>query len=179
MRRKRKNRGDIIIDLTSLLDVIFIVLLVVMCGQQGVTATLNETVAEAAETKAQAETTKALYDDMISMENSLQKLVWAASISVPYDKSEITKREIKVLVEGKELESFPLIGNDVEESFDNFQKFMAEYIEDNEDKPVILSLNEEDDKILYRDEMRISEIIKDLLSGYDNVYIKGNIGEEE
>ena len=32
--RKRNSRTDFVIDLTSLLDVIFIVLLIVMCGQQ-------------------------------------------------------------------------------------------------------------------------------------------------
>lgn len=178
MRKKRRSRGDIIIDLTSLLDVIFIILLVVLCGQQGISSDLNAKITEAQEKEEQATDAKELYEDMIHTEDNLQQLVWAASISVPYDKTEITKREIKVLVEGKEIESFTLVGNDVEESFENFRSELTGYIESNNGKPVILSLNENDDNILYRDEMRMKDIINEILSSYNNVYIKGNLSEE-
>lgn len=179
MRKKRKSRGDIVIDLTSLLDVIFILLLVVLCGQQGINENLKEKSIEQENAVAQADATREMYEDMIDMEDNIQQMVWAASIAVPYEKTEITKREIKVLVEGEEIESFPLIGNDVEESINQFREVLIEYIESNQDRPVILSLNDNDDNILYRDETRVNDIMTELIETYNNVYIRGSVSEEE
>lgn len=178
MRKKRRSKGEIIIDLTSLLDVIFIILLVVLCGQQVNNKNLNDEQKKVENENKQAAEQKELYEDMISTEDDLHKLVWAASISVPYDKNEITKREIKVLVEGEEIESFALVGNNVDESIEDFRSTLVNYIESHQKEPVILSLNENDDSILYRDEKRIREIINELMSSNNNVYIKGNLSEE-
>lgn len=179
MRKKRNSRGDVVIDLTSLLDVIFILLLVVLCGQQGINENLKEKSIEQENAVAQADATREMYEDMIAMEDNIQQMVWAASIAVPYEKTEITKREIKVLVEGEEIESFPLIGNDVEESINQFREVLIEYIESNQDRPVILSLNDNDDNILYRDETRVNDIMTELIETYNNVYIRGSVSEEE
>lgn len=179
MRKKRNSRGDVVIDLTSLLDVIFILLLVVLCGQQGINENLKEKSIEQENAVAQADATREMYEDMIDMEDNIQQMVWAASIAVPYEKTEIAKREIKVLVEGEEIESFPLIGNDVEESINQFREVLIEYIESNQDRPVILSLNDNDDNILYRDETRVNDIMTELIETYNNVYIRGSVSEEE
>lgn len=179
MRKKRNIRGDVVIDLTSLLDVIFILLLVVLCGQQGINKNLTEKGIEQENAIAQANETREIYEDMIDMEDNIQQMVWAASIAVPYEKTEITKREIKLLVEGKEIESFPLIGNEVEESINQFREVLIEYIESNQERPVILSLNDNDDNILYRDETRVNDIMTELIETYSNVYIRGGLSEEE
>ena len=57
-------------------------------------------------------------------------------------------------------------------AYGDFEQFLSEFIESNADKPVLLSLNEGDENILYRDEMRIMEIFNGLSDRYDNVYIK-------
>lgn len=178
MRRKRKGRGDVIIDLTSLLDVIFIVLLVVVCAQVGLSAGTSESLAELESIKAETEASGDLYRDMLSTSDALNELVFTASITVPYDKDNLTRRKVKVLVEGQEIKAFSLFGNDTRETFREFKNYLKEYAFVHPDSPVILSLNEDDDKILYRDEISVKAILEELMEECDNVYIKGRIKED-
>lgn len=180
-KNKHIRNSDIIIDLTSLLDVIFIILLVVLIGQfnnakQQETHLANQqTEAEAAIEEAEGQI--AVYENMIDTIDNVNKYVLAVSIAAPYNKEELHKREIKLLAEGNELKSFPLVGSDTEETFSEFTETLEGFIKSNPDSPVILSLNDDDDKILYRDEKAITEILYELSGKYDNVYIKGNLSE--
>ena len=179
MRRKRRSSGnDIIIDLTSLLDVIFIVLLVVLCGQGSLNEGLLEKQKEVENAKQQAEMAYELYSDQLEMADSLNQYVWAISVIVPYDEEEITKRQIVILKEGMEIEHFELIGNDVGRAREAFKESLLEFIREHKEKPVILSLNEKDDNILYRDEVMVNEVFMELSEEFDNVYMKGNISED-
>lgn len=179
MRRKRNNESDVLIDLTSLLDVIFIVLLVVLCGQSGLNSDLRERQAAAENAQSNAEAMQEIYEDMVNTADNINNYVMTTSVAVPYNKTEVRKREIKVLVEGKEVESFLLNGIDTEKSFDDFKKYLSEYADQNKDKPVILSLNDDDDKILYRDEVAVNRIFDELSNEFANVYIKSYLGEEQ
>lgn len=176
MRRNGSRfRNDILIDLTSMLDVIFIILLVLVCGQTIISDDLNEAQAQAEYAKAQAEAEKQLYEEQQEAFNN----VWAVSVVVPYDEDEITRRQIRILKQGEEIQSIDLIGNDITESVNNFKALLAGYIEQNQDKPIILSLNENDDHILYRDEVMVNGIFDELVQTYGNVYIvKSNTDEE-
>lgn len=177
MRGNKRGKSDIVIDLTSMLDVIFILLLVVMVGQKTTasqSAEEYEKLQEAAELQiAEAENAKLVYEDIADS----YSYVCVASASVPFDADEIQKRKIMLLVNGSEMRSFELIGNDVEESFAAFKAALEEYISEYKDCPVILSLNDDDDRILYRDEKRITEIYNELSENNPNVYIKGNLSE--
>ena len=84
----------------------------------------------------------------------------------------------KNYLEGEEIETIDLVGNDVTSAVETFKKSLTKYIKENEDRPVILSLNEEDDYILYRDEVMVQDILYELASNFSNVYIKGSISEE-
>lgn len=178
MRRRRGNsRGDILIDLTSLLDVIFIILLVVLCGQryEGQELTNGQAAAEKAQAKAKAE--YQLYADQLELADSLNQLVCAVSVIVPYQE-DVTKRTIMILKEGEVIEEIPLRGHETKDAFAEFRASLVDYIQENKEHPVILSLNEDDEYILYRDEMAVSEIFADLAGEHANVYIKGSISEE-
>lgn len=174
-RNRRMSRNDILIDLTSMLDVIFIILLVLVCGQTTISDDLNEARTQAEYAKAQAEAEKQLYEEQQEAFNN----VWAVSVVVPYDENEITKRQICILKQGEKIQSIDLIGNDITEAVNNFKALLVGYIEQNQDKPIILSVNENDDHILYRDEVMVNGILDELVQTYDNVYIvKGNTDEE-
>ena len=174
MRRARRGSGrDVIIDLTSLLDIMFIILLVVLWGQQNKNEDLIKMQAEAEQAKTQAESEYRLYEQQIEIADNVNQFVWAASVVVPYDKNDVTKRTIQILKEGEEIESFALSGNKVEASVAAFKKCLVEYILANKDKPVILSLNDNDDYILYRDEVMVTEIFMELAKEYSNVYLRG------
>jgi len=178
--RKRRNsaKGDIIIDLTSLLDVVFILLLVILCGQSRMGERLSEAEKSAEAMKTQAEAEYKLYHDQLEIAESLNQYVCAVSVVVPYEEDEITQRQIRVLREGEEIENFDLIGNNVERSIEAFKECLVQFVRVNQERPVILSLNEEDDYILYRDEVMVKEIFDELAGKYSNVYIKGNTDEE-
>ena len=90
-KRRHRAKSDILIDLTSLLDVIFIVLLVVLGRQM----TLNDERQEqinaektAEESMAEAESAKAeylLYLDQLETEDQVQNMVYAISVTSYYN----------------------------------------------------------------------------------------------
>jgi len=179
MRKKRSGSGrDVLIDLTSLLDVIFILLLIVLWGQNNKQDELLRMQAEAERSKVQAEAEYKLYEQQTELADNINRFVCAASVVVPYDKKNVTKRTIQILKEGEEIESFELAGNNVTASVENFRASLIRYIEANKTKPVILCLNENDDNILYRDERMVTEIFVELAKEYTNVYIRGSISGE-
>ncbi len=179
MRRKRKGSGrDVLIDVTSLLDVIFIILLVVLLGQNSTQEELLEMRAETENARVQAENEYMLYEQQIELADTVNQMVWAVSVVVPYDEQNVTKRTIQILKEGKEIERFELVGNNVSEAVEAFERSLVAYIEENSDKPVILSLNDNDDTILYRDESMVTELFLELAKKYNHVYIRGSVSEE-
>ena len=178
-RTRRSSRGDVIIDLTSLLDVIFIILLIVMWGQNSAELRLKETQAATEQAMALTEEEQQLYEQQLEIADNINSYVWAVSVVVPYDKEDVTKRTIRILREGEEIQSFELAGNNVSASVEAFKNSLVQYIEKNKDKPVILSLNENDDNILYRDEVMVTELFFELTKQYSNVYIRGSVSGEE
>lgn len=172
-RRRKGTKRDVLIDLTSLLDVMFIILLVVLWGQQNKNEDLIKMQAEAEQAKAQAEAQYKLYEEQTEIADVVNQMVWAASVVVPYEENDVTKRTILVLKEGQEIESFALSGNNVAASLAAFRECLVTYIVANKDKPVILSLNDNDDNILYRDEVMVTELFVELAKEYPNVYLRG------
>ncbi len=177
-RTRRSSKGDVLIDLTSLLDVIFIILLIVMWGQSTVETNLKQTQAETEYAKAQTEAEYKLYEQQLEIADGINQIVFAVSVVVPYDKADVTQRTIQILKEGEEIESFDLVGNNITEAIENFKKSLVGYIEQNKTRPVILALNENDDNILYRDEVMVTELFLELTKEYSNVYIRGSVSEE-
>ena len=178
-RTRRSSKGDVLIDLTSLLDVIFIILLIVMWGQNTVETNLKQAQAETESAKNQTEAEQQLYEQQLEIADNINQYVFAVSVVVPYDREDVTRRTIQILKEGEEIESFELAGNNVNASVDAFRDSLVKFVEANQGRPVILSLNEHDDNILYRDEVMVTEIFYELTKEYNNVYIRGSIHEEE
>lgn len=172
MRRRRNKREDLIIDLTSLLDIIFIILLVVMCSQQ-LTKWEYESQEQAATEKVRdAEATAELYQDQMETHDKLNEYVVKLSVYSDFNPEQITVRKVRILKELEAIEIIDLIGADTADAFAELEGNLAAYIQENSDKPVILSLNEGDEKILYRDEKAILAIFEKLSQEYTNVYIK-------
>lgn len=168
MRKKRRNNLDILIDLTSLLDVIFIILLIVVCNQQYLNDKLSKESVEAESVMAEAQAAKALYLDQIDTVQNYSELL---SVYASYDSQNVTQRHIRVLKNEQDIVTFDLLGNNVSETLAEFKDYMLTYISNNPEKPVVLSLNDKDENILYRDEKAIKAIFEEL-SEYPNVYFK-------
>lgn len=182
-RKKRNSRNDIVIDLTSLLDVIFIILLVFIVGEEN-EATIDQQELAVLEDAAQQQVSEyqnaeQLYQNMLNTNDNIRNYVWLVSITVPFNNDEIHKRTIKILPEGGEVQEFDLIGNDVEAPLQAFKDSLGKSISEHSECPIILALNEDNEKILYRDEKTVSRILFELSEEYDNVYVKGNLSEVE
>jgi hypothetical protein len=182
MRRRRTNKSDILIDLTSLLDVIFIVLLVVMCNQlsyseevQAHEAELETYEDEIKDRELEAENQYNLYSQALETQDNINQYVFAVSVYSAYDYNEngnYKERHLALLKEGEEMQSWALSESSTKEQFIEFEQALDDYISDIPDKPVLLTLNENDEKILYRDEQKILSIFNDLSEKYSNVYLR-------
>ena len=172
MRRRRNKRDDLMIDLTSLLDVIFIILLVVMCSQQLTKWDYESREQEATETVRDAEAIAELYQDQMETQDNLNEYVVKLSVYSDFNPEQITVRKVRILKELQAIETIDLIGAETADAFARLEENLVAYIQENSDKPVILSLNEGDEKILYRDEKTILAIFEKLSEEYTNVYIK-------
>ena len=179
-RRRHRAKSDILIDLTSLLDVIFIVLLVVMARQHVMTEKQAEqveagiSVEEAQALEAEARAKYELYLEQTEMTDQIGEYICAISVTSTYSETDVTRRKIWFLKKGDAEPSNPieLVGEDVSKSMQTFKEELEKYVLENEDYPVILSLNENNEKILYRDEKAIKKIFEELAEQYKNVYIK-------
>ena len=172
MRRRRNRRDELIIDLTSLLDVIFIILLVVICSQQLTKMKYEDRQQVAENTVRDAEAVKELYEDQMETQDNLNEYVLKVSVYADFNPEQVTIRKIRILKESQEIESYDLIGADTAEAYAAFEADLVKYIQENSEKPIIFSLNEGDEKILYRDEKAILGIFEKLCDEYTNVYIK-------
>lgn len=173
MRRKRKRNGDVIIDLTSLLDVIFIVLLVVICYASSLSSNYLEQEDIASNKIEEAENAKNVYDDMKAEGDSLVDFVGIIVVRIPPKENDYTKRTIYVLENGEdELVEYQLEGNNTSNQFNEFKSYIGKYIEEHDGRPVIISLNDNDEDILYRDEKIVLAMIDELKLEYNNIYSK-------
>lgn len=173
MRRKKRHNGDVIIDLTSLLDVIFIVLLVVICYASSLSSNYMEQ-QDVAESKIEeAENAQNVYNDMVKEGNSLIEYVGIIVVRIPPREDDYTKRTIYVLENGEdELVEYQLEGNNTSTQFDELKSYIEKYIEGHENRPVIISLNDTDEDILYRDEKTVLNMIDELQTEHNNIYRK-------
>lgn len=180
MKRRHRAKSDILIDLTSLLDIIFIFLLVVL-GQLKIAEQQKADQVKAGmtveEANAQAEKAHAdyeLYVSQLDMTGTTDFMMRAVTVYCYYEEDNVEVRHVEILKKGDaEPIRIMMRGEDVTDKLLEVKNEIIEYVNDNKDFPVILSLIEEDEKILYRDERAIIKIFEELKAPeYPNVYVK-------
>ena len=173
------KKGDIIIDLTSLLDVIFILLLIIMCNQFTKITEYEDMSQTAMSTSASANAAKELYEQQLDTQDNINSYVYAVSIYSYYEPENITTRYLRVLREDEVIFEESMIGNNTDDAFTALEEELISYAMQYPDNPIIISLNENDENILYRDEQRIIDILLDVstMEECSNVYIKGYLEE--
>ena len=163
MKRKTINKRDIILDLTSLLDVIFIILMVVMCNQQ----------------VAKPET--AVNPDPV-IPPTIEDRVSTITIRIPYE-DDPTSRIMELFVNNSTTPSVIKIDSKNAKASDEtnpYSKFKMEIVKivgesRDMDIPVILTLD--DSKMLYRDAKEVTKILSEIDDEYDNLYCRGLIDD--
>lgn len=175
MTRRRRRKGDILIDLTSLLDVIFIVLLVVICYASVLNNNATETETAKTEAIQNANNSQQAYDTMLDEleEGSLANYIGYIVVRIPPNEDNYRNRQLLLLEKGeRELSVSSLEGNNTEVSYNSLRDSIEEYVKNHNDVPVVVSVNDNDEDILYRDEVAVQGILEELSEKYDNLYRK-------
>ena len=173
MRRSGGRRNDILIDLTSLLDVIFILLMVVLARQQISDMDLKDQTAKLKEQQVELQAEKAETMDeyrLYSAQNDLTEKMVIISVTATFDPENPKERSLKI---------FALSGGNTKEAFDKFEEQLVSYVKEAGGLPVVLSLADDGSEILYRDASKIQEIFNSLSSLSDDVYIRALSTEGE
>ena len=164
------------IELTSLLDVIFIVLMIVVCNQQ-INMTVKEdsakvAMAEALDAQADADAEKELYKQHRETYETINEQMDVITVYVDYTPSDIKNREIRIMVNDDELPMIKISPSNAKESYEKLEKSLDSKVSAANDagKPVIISIDTS--QILYRDEKAVDEIIGRLFKQYDNLFTK-------
>ena len=167
MRREHLHNNNILLDLTPLLDVIFIILLIFVSQ----TIQLKKTSAgEAQRLQDEYKEAKKEYDLRNEMIDDYYTFVTVIST---YDKENPENREIRISRDPGEADHIiTLNGSDVEQEYSEFEECLKGYIDPGREAPVVFSLNQGDERILYRDENRIRETVEKLQNSNNNVYFK-------
>ena len=179
---KSSNNG---IDLTSLLDVIFIFLLVVILSYTELISHQKQEFEDYNNAKIEYEASKETYDNMVDTVENINQTVWIVSVSVPYDRENPEKRTIDVLFNGygekiDEEGKYTLNGTNVDEFENKFKNDLKKYIESKSGMPVIISSNANKEKTLYRDVEMMNVFLRDELNAqYSNVFQRESSGEQD
>ena len=181
--KKRWNR-DNNIDLTSMLDVIFIFLMLSVCLQTSSNSNFqskyDNNVQELESIKQELESVKEYNQELEDNIEAVKKLnedhsdhisdafdlsVWI-TLAVDYTPTDIKKRTIRIrLNEGPEEEI--KIEDDSSDEFEQLEEKLEGIIKQNSGKPVLLRIDTSN--ILYRDEQRL-DVLTSHLKKYGNVY---------
>lgn len=167
MRREHLHNNNILLDLTPLLDVIFIILLIFVSQ----TIQLKKTSAgEAQRLQDEYKEAKKEYDLRNEMIDDYYTFVTVIST---YDEENPENREIRISRDPNEADQIiTLNGSNVEQEYSEFEECLKGYIDPGREAPIVFSLNQGDERILYRDENRIREIVEKLQNSNNNVYFK-------
>lgn len=183
MNNRLRNKLNNAVELTSLLDVIFIVLMVVVCFQK-----LNidtkakeadaymEQASEMVDEADKAITDMEVYKEQLDTYENLFDQMTVINIRVDYTPSDIKNREIKVIVNNEE-SKFTLTPDNSESAYGKLEKLLGEKLEGSKDIPVIIEVNE--DHILYRDLMTVNEMVDTFAENNSNIFMKVQKAESD
>ncbi|MBO4414566.1 MAG: hypothetical protein J5824_01125 [Lachnospiraceae bacterium] len=186
MRKKSRSKTvrELIIDLTPLLDVIFIILLIVLAtgdvysqSAEGMMADAQEESRNAQQIRDDAEQKVAAYQTQIEAYESIDDYFSIITVSAGYDIRNRRNRTIRIKINDNDDKIYELNPSNTKDrtngEWAKIKAFIEERIAADPDLPVILALNmKNEDKMLYRDQEEILLIFDDLRTKYSNVTIK-------
>ena len=172
--KKPKSIGRLIIDLTPLLDVIFIVLIVVLAGQDTFNMEAEQNLEQAAVYRSEAdkqldemEAEVEVYKEQMAAYDSLSEYFNVVTVYASYSLENRRLRTVYVMVNNEEPVTLNLTPSNTAETWAECKRMIEEVIKKDETLPLILSINSNgDEKMLYRDDEAIYGIFRDLQNAY-------------
>ncbi|MBR6475318.1 MAG: hypothetical protein IKS98_07690 [Lachnospiraceae bacterium] len=179
--KKPKSIGRLLIDLTPLLDVIFIVLIVVLAGRDTFNANVEQKYAEAEQVQSEAEQKQIeaeqeindmmasvkTYESQLEVFEELNDQFNVIAVSTYYRLQDRTYRNVIVKTFGNEPVAMELNPSNSDKVWDQFKTIIEDVVKADETKETIISLKiEEGEKTLYRDYEKMKNIINELQGIY-------------
>lgn len=190
MNNKYLKKANTVIELTSLMDVIFILLAVVMCRQQldmtekqkNAEVTVieaQEAVKEAGEMMDAAEAAlseNAMLKEQLELCSDVFSQVTFVTVKLTYEPNHPETRRIRTILNDDEPKVLAtLTRGDAKKGFDELSEYLASVAETAGDSPVILKVDRS--QILYRDDKELTMLIRRLDDTYDNLFVKEGTNE--
>lgn len=154
-----------------MLDVIFVILMVVMCRQLlsnvQEAKSLQETQAELEEVQADNK----LYEMRLRDLEEPEKSVIFADVYATFESADPHVRHVRMIAgDNNAIEDLVLKPGSEDSVFDEFTGKLTALLSADPDTPVLVSIDDND--ILYRDHIRFEEIFASLKDGYPNLFVK-------
>ncbi|MCR5501585.1 MAG: hypothetical protein K6F53_01100 [Lachnospiraceae bacterium] len=178
MKKKGQEKSRIDLDLTSMLDVIFIILMVVMCqfrfDADKDAKTLekykderDEAVERAEESEEEAE----IYRTQLESIEDAEQRVTFLTVFVDFEAADPSVRHIRMLHnEDPAIEDITIRPETENAQYRSFESRLEEYLSENDGMPVLLTLNEE--RILYRDHEAVEDVLELLKTSHANLFVR-------
>ncbi len=160
------------IDLTSLLDVIFIVLMVVMCHQALGTQAAEQEIEELITQLDSAVAENEVHETQLNAYENANDLVAYVTLRADYDTQNPRTRHIQLAYNNDvAFEEITITPETEKTGYATLEDNMNQFLTEKAGMPVLIVLNE--DHILYRDQVKISQLLDELGELYTNLYQTG------
>lgn len=190
MKHRLKNKLNTVVELTSLLDVIFIVLMIVICNQQInleekghdveaayeeaalLTAEAEAALTEAEDLRAEAEAEKALFEEHLEKFEDISSQMTTVTVIIDYQPSNLRTRTIRLMADADTPETITITPETENDAYTKFEEKLEDLVAQAEasDKPVVISIDMT--RILYRDELRAEEVLSAVYGRHGNLFYR-------
>lgn len=178
LTNKTKNVGQLLIDLTPLLDVIFLMLIVVLSYQSNYSNKAEEVYDQAQQIEqdakdmvADAESKKAVAQEQLDTYEKLDNYVNVITIYASYTPSNIKYRTLHVQINSEDIWEKEINPSNEKRVWEECQNYLESKLTNDSEIPTIFSIM--DEKMLYRDEQEIYSLYGRL--NIQNKYEKNNM----
>ena len=161
----RRNAGpasspNSVIDLTSLLDVIFILLFIIIMAYAQASQALKDEKIKIEQETLDAQAAQEAYQQATEQLENVGERVLFVTVYCTYSESDPSLRSIQIVASNNETESFEINEKNESTTFTRLKNHLETMIDNNKEKTIFIDVNTE--QILRRDYEAIDRIIQTL-----------------
>lgn len=201
MKHRLGNKLNTVVELTSLLDVIFIVLMIVICNQQinleekqesadrmvteaeaeaesilldadAIRAEAESVLLEAEDRMAEAEAEKALFEEHSEKFADVTSQMMTVTVVIDYQPSNLKTRTIRLLADAGQPETITITPETENDAYTEFEEKLETLVAEAEAADKPVVIGIDMKRILYRDEQRAEEVLSVINERHGNLYYR-------
>ena len=201
MKHRLGNKLNTVVELTSLLDVIFIVLMIVICNQQinleekqesadrmvteaeaeaesilldadAIRAEAESVLLEAEDRMAEAEAEKTLFEEHSEKFADVTSQMMTVTVVIDYQPSNLKTRTIRLLADAGQPETITITPETENDAYTEFEEKLETLVAEAEAADKPVVIGIDMKRILYRDEQRAEEVLSVINERHGNLYYR-------